>query len=429
MLASMVESVETIKRRATRTAYLRSREEPVILLEGPRSTGKSTLIRALAEEFNTRAVDFDDPMIRDDAAWDPEYYTRSGESGVPVLIDEYQRVPMILDSIKARMNISSHPGQFIITGSTRHDALPGSTQALTGRIHRMRIFPLAQSEIEGTAPDLISRIISRSEVEIRTEKNTPATEIREGYINRITRGGFPLALARSSQARNRWFDDYVRQTIERDIPGLVKIRNNRGLSALLRKLAAQSAQILTLESVSSGAVIDIATAREYIQLLEDVFMVYQLPAWGRTLGSRVAAKPKIHFTDSGIAARLLGLTAEKLGAKEASALTEFGRLLETFTVSEILKELSWLDDTFLTGHWRTHDNKEVDFVIELLDGSVYGFEIKASGRVAGETFGGLAALRKFAGDTFKAGFVFYTGERTFQFDDRLFALPVSKLWE
>jgi hypothetical protein len=83
----------------------------------------------------------------------------------------------------------------------------------------------------------------------------------------------------------------------------------------------------------------------------------------------------------------------------------------------------------LTGHWHTHDDNEVDFVIECLDGSLYGFEIKTSGRAAGDVFKGIAALRKFAGDSFKAGFVFYTGTRAFQFDDRLFALPVSKLWE
>jgi predicted AAA+ superfamily ATPase len=426
----MMETAETIERRATMVAYGRTKEEPVILLEGPRSTGKSTLIRALAAELGTKALDFDDPVIREDAARDPDLYTRTeAEDSPPILIDEYQRVPAILDSIKTRMNISSRSGQFVITGSTRHNALPGNVQALTGRIHRMRILPFAQSEIEGTAPNLISRILGDTESVLREEKNKPARESREGYINRIIRGGFPLAVFRSTQARNRWFDDYVRQTIERDIPGLVKIRNNRGLSLLLRKIAARTAQIMVLENLASGAAIDIATARDYIQLLEDVFMVYQLPIWGRTLKSRVAAKPKIHIADSGIAARLLGITAEKLRAKEASALTEFGHLLETFVVSEIFKELSWLDDTVLTGHWHTHDDAEVDFVLEQMDGSVYGFEIKSSGRASGDTFDGLMALRKFAGDAFKAGFVFYTGERAFKFDDRLFALPISKLWE
>ncbi|GHV93835.1 hypothetical protein AGMMS50293_01550 [Spirochaetia bacterium] len=240
----------------------------------------------------------------------------------------------------------------------------------------MMIYPFAQSEMEETAPDLISRIIIDADAVIQKEKNKPSTETREGYINRIVQGGFPLAVIRSGQVRNRWFDDCIRQTIERDIPGITKIRNKRGLSVLLRKLAAQTAQILKLEKISSSAAIDIATTRDYLQLLQDVFMVYELPAWGRTLGSRVAAKSKINILDSGIAARLVGLTAEKLGTKDPSALSELGHLLETFVISEILKELSWLDDTVLTGHWHTHDHQEVDFVIELMNGSVYGFEIK-----------------------------------------------------
>jgi predicted AAA+ superfamily ATPase len=373
-----------------------------------------------------QVIDFDDQTVRDDAARDPDFYTRSDTI---VFIDEYQRVPAILDSIKTRMNVSSRPGQFVLTGSTRHDALAGSVQALTGRVHRMQIFPFAQSELEGVSRDTVSGILKDAEAVIRKAKKKPSRETREGYIQRIMRGGFPLAVFRGGQARNRWFDDYVRQTVERDIPGIMKIRNKRGLSMLLRKLAAQTAQILTLENVSSAAAVDISTARDYIQLLKDVFMIYELPAWGRTLGSRVSAKPKTHILDSGIAARLLGLSAEKLNAKDPSALTEFGHLLETFTVSEILKELSWLDDTFLTGHWHTRDNKEVDFVLECLDGSVYGFEIKTAGRASGDVFDGLSALRKFLGASFKAGFVFYTGPRAFQFDDKLYALPISALWE
>ncbi|GHV80865.1 ATPase [Spirochaetia bacterium] len=423
------ESVNRIKRRMTKQAFSRSKEEPVILLEGPRSTGKSTLIRALAEEFNTQALDFDNPATREDAGRDPEFFTQNDKPDVPILIDEYQRVPAILDAIKTRMNQSSHSGQFVITGSTRHDALAGSVQALTGRIHRMMIYPFAQSEMEKTSPDLISRIITDADEAIYKERNKPATETRESYIKRIVKGGFPLAVTRSDTARNRWFDDYVRQTIERDIPGIAKIRNKHGLSVLLRKLAAQTAQILNLEKISSSAAIDIATTRDYLQLLQDVFMAYELPAWGRTLGSRIAAKPKINILDSGIAARLMGLTPDKLGAKEPTALSEFGHLLETFVISEVLKELSWLDDTFLTGHWHTHDNKEVDFVIELLDGSVYGFEIKSAGLATGDCFDGLRSLRNFAGNSFKAGFLFYTGKSAFKFDDRLFALPIAKLWE
>jgi predicted AAA+ superfamily ATPase len=425
----MADFDKILARRATETALRRSKTEPVILLEGPRSTGKSTLIRALAAHFKTQVLDFDDPIIREDATRDPLFYTRTTDKA-PILIDEYQRVPAILDALKTRMNVSSLPGQFILTGSTSHDALPGSAQALTGRIHRMRIHPFAQSELESTKPDLIARILLQADAVIGAEKNKPSAETRESYSNRIVAGGFPLAVMRPSpQTRNRWFDDYIRQTIDRDIPGILKVRNNRGLAALLRKLASQTAQILVLETISKTIALDGGTIRNYIQLLEDVFMIYQLPAWGRTLQSRVSAKPKLYIADSGVAARLMGLTVEKLAAREAAAITEYGHLLETFTVLEIIKELSWQDDTFLTGHWHTHEGKEVDFVIETMDGSLYGFEIKAAGRAGAEAFAGLAALRKFAGKAFKGGFVLYTGPLAFRFDESLYALPISKLWE
>ena len=425
----MAEDETAIKRQITRLVYSRTREEPVILLEGPRSTGKSTVIRALAAEFKTQVFDFDDPVIRDEARRNPDFFTTAEHPGIPILIDEYQRVPAVLDSIKTRLNKSTRPGQFVITGSTRHNALPGNVQSLTGRIHHINIFPFAQSEMKGHFSRIMTKLLADPGLMINKEKNRPSTETRKDYIDRIMKGGFPLAVHRSPQSRSRWFDDYVRQTVERDISGLVRIRNNRGLSLLLRKLAAQTAQILALEKVAAAAGIDISTARDYIQLLQDVFMMYELPAWGRTLGSRVAAKPKMHILDSGIAARLLGLTAEKLSSKEPAALTEMGHLLESFTIAEILKELSWLDDTVFTGHWHTHDDKEVDFVIERMDGSIYGFEIKSATRIPESDFRGLAALRRFANDSFKAGFVLYTGRTAYQFDDRLFALPIARFWE
>ena len=310
--------------------------------------------------------------------------------------------------------------------------MAGSVQALTGRLHKIQLFPFAQSEIEGTVPDLLTKLIEDPAGAVSSKRTRPSKQpvfdTRESYIKRILYGGFPLAVTRAERPRNRWFDDYIRQTVERDIPGIARIRNKRGLLQLLRRLASQTAQILSVESAAKDAAVDVATARDYIQLLEDVFMIYKLPSWGRTLGSRITAKPKIHVLDSGIAARLLGLSSEKLSAKEPAALTEFGHLIETFTVAEILKELSWLDDSFLTGHWRTHGGDEVDFVVEKMDGSVYGFEIKSSGRAAGDVFDGLTALRKFAGSSFKGGFVFYTGTQSFRADDRLFALPVCSLW-
>jgi predicted AAA+ superfamily ATPase len=156
-----------INRQLVKLAHARSREEPVILLEGPRASGKSTTIRALADLFKVRVIDFDNQIIRDDAARDPGFYI-SNES--IILIDEYQRVPAILDAIKTRLNLSGRPGQFILTGSTRHDAMTGSVQALTGRLHKIQLLPFAQSEIEGTVPDLLARLIENPAVAVGSER-------------------------------------------------------------------------------------------------------------------------------------------------------------------------------------------------------------------------------------------------------------------
>jgi predicted AAA+ superfamily ATPase len=157
-------------------------------------------------------------------------------------------------------------------------------------------------------------------------------------------------------------------------------------------------------------------------------MIYEVPAWGRTLGTRIAAKPKMHSLDSGIASRLAGLTENKLLTKDPSAISEFGHIMESFVVSEILKELSWLDDTFLVGQWHTLDNVEVDIVLERMDGAVYGFEIKTAGRLNAADFSGLDKLKTFAGTSFKAGFVLYGGAQSFKQEDRIYAVPIGKLW-
>jgi predicted AAA+ superfamily ATPase len=401
-------------------------EEPVILLEGPRSVGKSTTLRQLAKERGAPVTDFDNNALRDDAGRDPSFYVR-GEG--PVFLDEYQRVPAILDAIKERMNLSSRPGQFVITGSTRHDALPGSVQALSGRLHRMQIYPFAQSELEGKPSSFLTHLMQDPDTAIMAAREKPCSETRESYARRIIRGGFPLAVFRNGASRNRWFDDYVRQIVERDIPGIAKIRNKGALRLVLRRLANQTAQILVLEKLSSLASLNVSTLRDYIGLLEDVFMLYTLPAWGRTLKARVAAKPKLHILDSGIASRLMGFSEEKLLQKDEAALADFGHLMESFAVTEILKELSWLDDSFMTGHWRTLDGAEVDFVIEKMDGSVYGFEIKTAARSAASDFAGLEELRKYTGKHFKCGLMLYSGAETFRFGERLYGLPLAKIWD
>lgn len=138
--------------------------------------------------------------------------------------------------------------------------------------------------------------------------------------------------------------------------------------------------------------------------------------------------PKLHVVDSGLAAHLLRLSAEKLGRLEPTALQQFGHLFETFVVGEVRKQLSLMDGIASIGHWRTHDGAEVDLVIERDDGSVVALEIKAGSRVGDRDMAGLRVIRDALGDAFVAGAVMHTGEWSYASKDRIFALPVDRLW-
>jgi uncharacterized protein len=105
----------------------------------------------------------------------------------------------------------------------------------------------------------------------------------------------------------------------------------------------------------------------------------RLPAWAETLGKRLSAHPKVHVIDLGLAGWLLGVSAAKINSRNPAALTEFGHLVETFAVGEILKQVSWADEVVTASHFRTEVGDEVDLVLETWDGRVTGFEIKGQG--------------------------------------------------
>lgn len=398
-------------------------DDPVLLLEGPRSVGKSTLLRQIADHVAADLVDLDSPEVRSVVEADPAVYTPPGNN---VCVDEYQKAPVILDAIKSQLNRQTIPGQYVLTGSARYDSLPPAAQALTGRLTSLPIYPLSQGEIDGHRERFLE-VLARDPSGV-IEAHPTSRSDRSGYATRIVAGGMPLAFTKSGEtARNRWFDNYVKLTLQRDVQELSKVQQNTHLEAFLLKLAGQTAQILNVTRAASGAGLPKATAERYLRLLEAVFLVSRLPAWGKTLRARVNQLPKIHVLDSGIAARLLRLTPAKLGRKDPSAMAEFGHLLETFTVGELRKQASWFPGVAATGHWRTHDQDEVDLVIELDDGTVLAFEIKAVARITEKDTRGLDKLRDALSVPF-CGVILYTGEKSYRLDDHLFAFPIDALW-
>lgn len=167
-----------------------------------------------------------------------------------------------------------------------------------------------------------------------------------------------------------------------------------------------------MAAISGTIGLEKSTAENYIKLLEAVFLIYRLSAWGTTLGSRVAKH----------------LTPEKIAQAVPAALTDYAHLLETFAVGEILKQASWSEAPVTTGHFRTEAGEEVDLVVERDDGQVIAFEIKAGTRIDSGDLRGLRRLKDRLGTRLQEAIVLYTGVHAYSRDDWIRVLPPDRLW-
>lgn len=231
--------------------------------------------------------------------------------------------------------------------------------------------------------------------------------------------------ARFRAVRATWFSSYLRTITQREVLDIARIRHVDLLPRLYRLLAALTAQELNVNALARNLGIDDGTVRAYLPVLETVFLVHLLPAWSRNLTARVKRRAKVHLTDTGLAAWLLGQSADALARPGNPAA---GALLETLVVNELAKLRTTADVEVGMYHFQDRDGREVDCVLETPAGRVAGVEVKASATVRSEDFRHLLLMRDRLGADFVAGVVFFTGDRPLPFGDRLLALPISFLW-
>lgn len=399
------------------------RDEAVIVLHGARSVGKSTLLAALARDAGTTVVDLDDLSVRAAVANDPGLYASAPS---PVLVDEFQHVPELLDAVKAELNRDLRPGRFLLTGSTSYTTLPRAAQALTGRVHVLPVWPLSQGEIGLHRETFVARLVGGAGGLVTPTRSTAS---RDEYVDRVLAGGMPIALARpAGPRRNRWFADYVRSVLDRDVLDIRRVRQRDVLPALLRRVAAQTAGVLNVSDIARRIGVERTVVEDYLQLLEAVFLLHRLPAWGPTLTGRVSRSPKMYVVDSGLAGALIGLTPERVASREPRLLTEFDHLVETFVVGELLKQATWQDEPLHISHFRTHDGVEVDAVLEGADARITAVEVKAGGQVRPADLRGLRLLRDRLGPRFAGGVVLYLGPMAYTAEDRIHVCPLDVLW-
>ncbi len=394
---------------------------PVVAVTGPRTAGKSTLAREIVSGHNGTMLDLDDPAVRRLAAADPGAFVRGLPE--PVVIDEFQRAPDVLGAIKAELNRDLRPGRYVLAGSARHQTVPELADFLTGRVELLTLWPFAVAELEAGASTIIDRLFDGTMLASRR-----ATALsREDVVSLVLRGGYPIAVGLTPRGRQRWFANLATLVVERLDEGAGDRRAAQA-GRFLRLLAARTAQVTTAAEVGREMELGRETAADLMRLLELVYLVVPLPAWSVNLSARVTKRPKLHLVDSGLAASLQGVDATGLSPVDPAAATRFGGLLETFVVTEILKQSGWADTPTEAFHLRTSDGLEVDLVLQTPAGRIAAVEIKAGSRVGSSATRGLTYLRDRLGDRFVAGVVLTTGDQAQQIGDRIAVAPVDSLW-
>ena len=391
----------------------------VVLLNGARQTGKSTLVQQVAAQRGGRYLTLDDPATVGLARSDPFALVRG--PGDFMVIDEVQHAPELFPAIKRVVDADGRPGRFLLTGSANVFLLPRLAESLAGRIEILPLHPLSQGELADNEANLVDVLFDAARWQAGSSKLD-----RVGVCERVIAGGFPEAVARTpGERRDAWFRSYVASLLQRDVRDLANVEGLTDILRLLGLLAARSSALMNMSEVSRAAGIAHSTLRRYLALLEATFIFQPLPAWSNNLGKRFVKAPKIHLLDSGLAAHLRG----DVDAAALAQSPSLGPLLETFVVQEVRKLLGWSRHAAAPYHLRTAIGQEVDLVLEAPGQRIAGIEVKASSNVNQGDFSGLRALAETAGDKFAGGVVLYLGGQCLPFADKLWALPISVLWE
>jgi predicted AAA+ superfamily ATPase len=396
-----------------------SKDTPVILLNGARQTGKSTLMTGLfPADQAPQYVSFDDLLTLSAARQDPKGFVENLPERV--IIDEIQRAPELMLPIKHSVDRNRKPGRFFLTGSANVLALPRVADTLVGRIGIHTLWPLSQGELRGVQESFVDRIFENEK--LKAGKSFSHAQLAEMmYL-----GGFPDILQRDSQTRQRhWFTGYISTLIERDVRDLRNIEHLVVMPKLLKLLATRSGSLLNYSDLARSLELKLTTLKTYVYLLQLLFVVLPIQPWFGNKGKRLLKSPKLHMVDTAFLCHLLQCDAKGL-ANDGQLL---GLVFENFVMMELIKQVSWSDTQPDLYHFRTEQMEEVDIVLEAPDGRIVGIECKCASTMSSDSFKGLKALKELAGKKFKRGIVLYPGDQIVSFGEDFQAVPVSALWE
>jgi predicted AAA+ superfamily ATPase len=394
------------------------RDTPIVLLNGARQVGKSTLAKEVSKNSGgMKYFTFDDPSVLSAAAASPVSFVE--QLGERTLIDEVQRVPEIFLPLKKTVDEDRRAGRFLLTGSANIMTLPKLADSLAGRMEIQTLWPLSQGEIEGRKEGFIDTCF-----EGRKFDSVPPITWPD-LVGRMVLGGYPEVIQRrDAKRRKAWFSSYISSLLERDVRELSSIDGLKDMPRLLEILATRAGGLQNFSEISRLTGITGTTLKRYVTLLEALFLHIELPGWYRNLEKRLIKAPKTYLNDTGLLCHLRGVNEAGLVVDRNRA----GHILENFVVMELQKQRAWSNEMPRLHHFRNLAGREVDVVLETPDGRLVGIEIKASAQVGDSDFAGLRTFSETAKHEFVHGIVLYTGSETLSFGSNLTALPISALW-
>lgn len=402
--------------RSQRNSILKAlKVRRVLLLSGARQCGKSTLAQSLPLE-NIEYRTLDDTTLRKFAISDPDGFVQHNQS--TLIIDEIQRAPNLLTSIKMQVDKDNRPGQFLLTGSTNLHSLPGMTESLAGRIHKVRLRPLTESEIIGTSSNFFQNAFHED------FKYTPISS-RGNIIEMALRGGYPEPLLLSQHEKISWHNDYIEALLERDLRDISNISRHHVMKELIVLMAAWSGKFMDISAIGSHLAISRPTLEAYMNAFEALYLLERVPPWIKTDYDRVGKHSKVYMTDGGLMGAMLSWSIDKI----INDPDKCGKLVETFVFNELSSLIDLYGSEYKLYHYRDHHKREIDFIIERNDGALLCIEIKSGATADSSAFKHIKWFQEnIAHNRPCIGIVLYSGKYLIPHGPHNWSVPLSTLW-
>lgn len=377
-----------IYREAEKELQLLSAQFKAVAVTGPRQSGKTTLVKKVFKE--KAYVNLENPDLRQFAREDPRGFLSNYPDGA--ILDEVQRVPELFSYLQQILDEKEQNGSFILTGSNNFLLNSNISQSLAGRVGYLFLLPLDIGEINPGA-NMSNQLIFK--------------------------GGYPEIYQKDIDPK-KYYDNYIRTYVERDVRLLKNITDLYTFERFLRLCAGRTGQLLNMSSLAADVGVDVKTISSWLGVLEASFIAFRLYPYHENYNKRIVKMPKLYFYDTGLASALMGI-------EDVSQLTIHplrGGLFENLVVVDFLKRLYNNGKQNNLYFWRDNIGNEVDLLIKK-GANRYPVEIKSAQTISDEFFKGIRYWNKLTNT--EGGYLVYAGDMLQKRSGEINIVPVHLL--